>query len=169
VIVDPMRYIQPYLDLAEAENLRITAAIDTHIHADYVSGLREFAERGVKVYASDEGGADWKYEWLINKSKNKYDYQLLKNGDVIHIGKIKIEAWHTPGHTPEHLVYKVIDGAAAGEPMGLVTGDFVFVGDVGRPDLLAAPQHGAAGLPRAVVAAQHDLADHPARPHTEPP
>jgi hydroxyacylglutathione hydrolase len=133
VIIDPMRDIDQYIDHAANQNLTITAAVDTHIHADYISGLREFAERGVKVYASDEGDKDWKYEWL--KDSN-YDYELLNDGDEFKIGNITIKAWHTPGHTPEHLSYFITDGAAANEPMGVATGDFVFVGDVGRPDLL---------------------------------
>ncbi|MCH8524830.1 MAG: MBL fold metallo-hydrolase [Balneolales bacterium] len=134
VVIDPMRDIDQYIEAAAKENLEIIAAADTHIHADYISGLREFAERGVKVYASDEGDKDWKYEWLINS--DKYDYQLLKDGDTFNLGNIKLQAWHTPGHTPEHLSYLVTDGAAGDEPMGIATGDFVFVGDVGRPDLL---------------------------------
>lgn len=133
VIIDPMRDIDQYIDAAATENLEIIAAADTHIHADFVSGLREFAEKGVKVYASDEGGEDWKYEWLKGSS---YHYELLKNGDEFKIGNITIRAWFTPGHTPEHLSYFVTDGAAASEPLGIATGDFVFVGDVGRPDLL---------------------------------
>lgn len=133
VIIDPMRDIDQYIEAAAKENLTIVAAADTHIHADYISGLREFAERGVKVYASDEGDKDWKYEWLLNSS---YDYQLLKDGDEFEIGNILIKAWHTPGHTPEHVSYLITDRAAADEPLGIVTGDFVFVGDVGRPDLL---------------------------------
>jgi hydroxyacylglutathione hydrolase len=134
IVIDPMRDIQQYYDTAEAEKLRIVAAADTHIHADYISGLREFAERGVKVYASDEGGDGWKYEWLIGSD---YSFRLLKHGDSIHIGNIQITAIHTPGHTPEHLMFGVTDRArSAEEPVGYVTGDFVFVGDVGRPDLL---------------------------------
>jgi hydroxyacylglutathione hydrolase len=133
LVIDPMRDIDTYIQIAAKENLKIVAAADTHIHADYLSGLRELAERGVKVYASDEGDQDWKYEWL--KDSN-YDYALLKDGDTFSIGNIKFKAWHTPGHTPEHLSYFVTDGAAADEPLGIATGDFVFVGDVGRPDLL---------------------------------
>lgn len=133
VVIDPMRDINQYIEAAAKENLKIVAAADTHIHADYISGLREFAARGVKVYASDEGDKDWKYEWLKNSD---YDYKLLNNGDAFKIGNITIKAWHTPGHTPEHLSYYITDGAAADEPMGIITGDFVFVGDVGRPDLL---------------------------------
>ncbi len=133
LVIDPMRDIETYIEAAAKENLKIVAAVDTHIHADYISGLRELAERGVKVYASDEGDKDWKYEWLNNSD---YNYQLLKDGDTFNIGNIKFKAWHTPGHTPEHLSYFVTDGAAADEPLGIATGDFVFVGDVGRPDLL---------------------------------
>ena len=134
IIIDPERDIDRYISLAEKEGLSIVAAADTHIHADYISGLREFAERGIKVYASDEGDENWKYEWLINS--DGYSYQLLKDGDTFTIGNIKFKASHTPGHTPEHMAYEVVDGATGSEPMGLLTGDFVFVGDVGRPDLL---------------------------------
>ena len=133
IVIDPMRDIDQYIEAAAKENLTIVGAADTHIHADYISGLREFAERGVKVYASDEGDKDWKYEWLIGSD---YDYQLLNDGDEFSIGNITFKAWHTPGHTPEHLSYFITDGAAADQPIGIATGDFIFVGDVGRPDLL---------------------------------
>lgn len=134
IIIDPERDIDQYLELAEKEGLEITAAVDTHIHADYLSGMREFAERGVHVYASDEGDADWKYEWLIGSN---YNYTLLKHGDEFKIGNIKLTAVHSPGHTPEHLSYLVTDlGGGADRPIGIASGDFVFVGDLGRPDLL---------------------------------
>ncbi|MEX2604241.1 MAG: MBL fold metallo-hydrolase [Gracilimonas sp.] len=133
IIIDPMRDIDRYLEIAEKNNLSITAAAETHIHADYLSGLREFAEKGVKVFVSDEGTKDWKYEWV--KGGN-YIHQLLKKGDEFSVGNIKFTAIHTPGHTPEHICYLVTDGATAHEPMGIITGDFIFVGDVGRPDLL---------------------------------
>ena len=134
IVIDPMRDVRQYFDIAAKERFRITAAADTHIHADYVSGLREFAERGVKVYASDEGGPDWRYEWLLD---GKYNHQLLKHNDTFKVGNIGLKALFTPGHTPEHLSYAVTDhGGGVGEPMGIMTGDFVFVGDVGRPDLL---------------------------------
>lgn len=133
IVIDPMRDIDQYIKAAAKENLTIVGAADTHIHADYISGLREFAERGVKVYASDEGDEDWKYEWLKDSS---YDYELLNDGETFSIGNITFKAWHTPGHTPEHLSYFITDGAAADEPLGIASGDFIFVGDVGRPDLL---------------------------------
>jgi len=142
IVIDPMRDVDQYREIAEEEGLKITAAADTHIHADYVSGLRELAEQGVKVYASDEGGDDWKYEWLIDSN---YNYELVTEGDSFNIGNIKFDVRHTPGHTPESVSFMVTDGAATDEPMGILTGDFVFVGDVGRPDLLetAAGQEGA--------------------------
>ncbi|WP_457651261.1 rhodanese-like domain-containing protein [Rhodocaloribacter sp.] len=135
LVIDPERDIDQYIALAEKEGLEIVAVADTHIHADYLTGMREFAERGVKVYASDEGDADWKYEWLLNS--DTYKYQLLKDGDTFRVGNIEIKAVHTPGHTPEHLSYLVTDlGGGADAPIGLASGDFVFVGDLGRPDLL---------------------------------
>lgn len=141
IVIDPMRDVDRYYKLAEQENLNIVAAADTHIHADYLTGLREFSEKGVKVFASDEGDKDWKYEWLKGSD---YNYRLVENGDRFSIGNIQFEVKHTPGHTPEHVSYTVIDSMAAEEPMGMLTGDFVFVGDVGRPDLLetAAGQKG---------------------------
>ncbi|MDX1673045.1 MAG: MBL fold metallo-hydrolase, partial [Balneolaceae bacterium] len=141
IIIDPMRDVDQYFELASKHRLRITAAADTHIHADYLTGLRELAERGVRVLASDEGDEDWKYEWLKGSD---YDYQLLHDGDTFEIGNISFTAHHTPGHTPEHLSYTVTDRAGADGPMGMLSGDFVFVGDLGRPDLLetAAGQKG---------------------------
>lgn len=133
IIIDPMRDIERYEQIAEKNNLRIVAAAETHIHADYISGMREFGEKGVKLYVSDEGDENWKYEYVIG---GKYDHQLLKDGDEFAIGNIRFKAIHTPGHTPEHMSYMVTDGATTNEPMGILTGDFVFVGDLGRPDLL---------------------------------
>lgn len=133
IIVDPQRDIDKYYDIAEKENVEIIKAIDTHIHADYLTGLREFAERKVKVYGSKEGGDDWQYDWLLNSN---YSYELVGDKDEIQIGNIILKAIHTPGHTPEHLTYLVIDKVRSDQPMGALTGDFIFVGDVGRPDLL---------------------------------
>lgn len=134
IVIDPERDIDVYLKLARGEGLEITAVADTHIHADYISGTREFAERGIRVYASDEGGADWKYEWLIGST---YNHQLVCDGDEFRIGNIKFRVVHTPGHTPEHISFLVTDmGSGADRPVGMLTGDFVFVGDLGRPDLL---------------------------------
>ncbi len=133
IIVDPERDIGKYYELAEKEGMKIVAAVDTHIHADYLSGIREFAEKGVKVYASAEGGEDWQYKWLKDSD---YNYRLLRDNDSIELGNISLKALHTPGHTPEHLSFLVIDHPRTDEPLAILTGDFVFIGDVGRPDLL---------------------------------
>lgn len=142
IVIDPMRDIARYDEVARKNGLRLVAAAETHIHADYLSGMRELAERGAKIYVSDEGDADWKYEWVIG---SEYNHQLLKDGDQFNIGNIRFKTVYSPGHTPEHVSYLVTDGAATDEPMGILSGDFVFVGDVGRPDLLetAAGQVGA--------------------------
>ena len=142
IVVDPMRDVQRYHEIARQNGLKLVAAAETHIHADYLSGIRELAEQGLKVYVSDEGDKDWKYEWAIGSD---YNYQLLKDGDTFNIGNIKFTTVYSPGHTPEHVSFLVADGATTHEPMGILSGDFVFVGDVGRPDLLetAAGQVGA--------------------------
>jgi hydroxyacylglutathione hydrolase len=143
LIIDPERDIDRYVEAAESEGLRITAVAETHIHADFLSGAREFAERfGTKVYLSDEGGEDWASNWARGSD---YDVTFLKHGDIFHLGGIEVQAAHTPGHTPEHLSYILVDrGGGASTPIGIATGDFVFVGDLGRPDLLeqAAGMHG---------------------------
>jgi hydroxyacylglutathione hydrolase len=133
IIIDPGRNITPYMQAAAAEGLKITAATETHIHADFVSGSRELADTlGTKLYLSDEGDANWKYQYA-----SQHDSQLLKEGDTIRVGKIKLEVLHTPGHTPESISFILTDeGGGADEPMGIFTGDFVFVGSIGRPDLL---------------------------------
>lgn len=132
IVVDPHRDVQMYLDAAAAEKLRITHVTETHIHADFVSGARELAQRsGAKLFLSGEGGKDWQYTFAKGDGA-----ALVRDGDVIKVGNIRLEVMHTPGHTPEHLSFLVTDTAGANAPMGLVSGDFVFVGDVGRPDLL---------------------------------
>jgi hydroxyacylglutathione hydrolase len=132
VIVDPGRDIELYLREAAAQGMRIVGAAETHIHADFVSGARELAERtGATLYVSDEGDADWKYHYL-----NEYPHQLLRDGDCFMVGNIRMVTMHTPGHTPEHISFVLTDTMGADRPMGIFTGDFVFVGSTGRPDLL---------------------------------
>lgn len=132
IIIDPARDVEPYLEAAEAEGMRIVATTETHIHADFVSGSRELAERtGASLLLSDNGDENWKYLFA-----GEYDHVLLKDGDTFKIGNVKFEVLHTPGHTPEHISFLMTDTAGADRPMGIFTGDFVFVGDIGRPDLL---------------------------------
>ena len=143
LIIDPERDIDRYRFLAEANDLRITAAAETHIHADFVSGVQEFAaDPSVTLYLSGEGGEDWSYRWPRGRDK----VILLRHGERFRVGSVDVTAMHTPGHTPEHLSYVIADrGGDADAPLALATGDFLFVGDVGRPDLLET----AAGLPGA--------------------
>jgi hydroxyacylglutathione hydrolase len=132
IVVDPGRDVEAYLCAAEAQGLRIVAATETHIHADFVSGAVELAERtGAKLYLSDEGDANWKYQFL-----DGYQHRLLHDGDSFKIGNVRLDVLHTPGHTPEHISFLLTDTAGADRPIGIFSGDFVFVGDVGRPDLL---------------------------------
>lgn len=173
IVIDPERDVDRYINAAAAERLRITAVAETHIHADFLSGARELAERtGAKVYVSDEGDADWKYQWLgkgsgirdqgsgqLNpkpQSLTPYQHQLLHDGDTFRVGNIEFKVIHTPGHTPEHISFLVTDrGGGASEPMGIITGDFVFVGDLGRPDLLET----AAGVEGVKETSAHTLFD----------
>ncbi len=132
IVIDPTRDIDQYLRMAEAEEVAITQVTETHIHADFVSGSRELAARtGAALYLSAEGGKDWQYAFAREAGAI-----LVRDGDHIMVGNVRIDVVHTPGHTPEHLAFLVTDTAAATEPIAIVTGDFVFVGDVGRPDLL---------------------------------
>ena len=134
VVIDPQRDIDRYVAIARREGLRITAVTETHIHADFLSGCLEFTERhGCRAYLSAEGGPDWEYEWAEGRDR----VTLLRDGDSFSVGGIEIRAVHTPGHTPEHISFMITDlGSGASEPMGMVSGDFIFVGDLGRPDLL---------------------------------
>ena len=148
VVIDPERDVDRYIALAQENDLRIVATAETHIHADFVSGSRELAEQiGAHVYVSDEGDVDWKYGWLDQKvGGGSYPHTLLKDGDSFRIGNIELSVIHTPGHTPEHLVYMITDhGSGASEPIAMASGDFVFVGDLGRPDLLESAA-GVAGM-----------------------
>ncbi|GAA1347037.1 MBL fold metallo-hydrolase [Arthrobacter roseus] len=128
VVIDARRDIAVYQKIATANQLKITAVTETHVHADYLSGTRELAAAtGATMYVSGEGGPDWLYN---------YDANQLHDGEAITLGNITLTAVHTPGHTPEHLTFLVTDGAFADEPGYALTGDFVFCGDLGRPDLL---------------------------------
>jgi hydroxyacylglutathione hydrolase len=132
VVIDANRDIEQYLRLAADEGLRITHVTETHIHADFLSGSRELAlTTGATLLLSDEGGPNWRYAFAADAGA-----VLLKDGSSFTVGSVRIDAMHTPGHTPEHLTFLVTDTQAATEPIAAVTGDFIFVGDVGRPDLL---------------------------------
>ncbi|SEH63106.1 hydroxyacylglutathione hydrolase [Paenimyroides aquimaris] len=128
IVIDPKRDIDTYLEIAKTNNLNITKVAETHIHADFLSGSRELAAvTGAGLFLSDEGGTDWQYE---------FPHTGLKDGSVITIGQVALKVMHTPGHTPESITYLVSDTKVPATPQRAITGDFIFVGDVGRPDLL---------------------------------
>jgi len=128
IVIDPKRDVDTYLEIAQQNNMKITHVTETHIHADFLSGARELAAlTGAQLYLSDEGGPDWQYE---------FPHVGLKDGDTISVGNLKFEVIHTPGHTPESISFLLTDKPASDKPVMLFTGDFVFVGDIGRPDLL---------------------------------
>ena len=128
LVIDPIRDTRQYLDEVAAQKLKVTHVTETHIHADFLSGSRELAtQTGARLLLSDEGDADWKYGFAAKK---------LRHGDTFMVGNIRVEAKHTPGHTPEHLSFLVTDTPRGEQPSLYFTGDFVFVGDLGRPDLL---------------------------------
>src|SRR6185295_10590785 len=122
VVVDPSRDIQMYLDEAAAHGLTIKWILETHLHADFVSGHRELAQRTgatIAIGARAEAG---------------YPHRALADGDEIRFGGAVIRALETPGHTPEHISYLVFENAGDPQPWGVLTGDTLFVGDVGRVD-----------------------------------
>lgn len=141
LIMDPIRDLTQYIEVADQEGFRITAAAETHIHADYASGIRDVAQKlNATIYVSGEGDESLGYRNMPVTT------QFIKQGDEISVGHIKLKVLHTPGHTPESISFLLTDeGGGATVPMGLFSGDFLFVGDIGRPDLLekAVQVHGS--------------------------
>ena len=145
IVIDPRRDIDVYIAAARDNGLRITKVAETHIHADFLSGSRELATAtGAEILASDEGGPDWHY---------RFAHTGLKDGDQIAVGNVRLDVMHTPGHTPEHLSFVLYDLPTGPTPRMAFTGDFVFVGDVGRPDLLEE----AAGVKDTKIRGARDL------------
>jgi hydroxyacylglutathione hydrolase len=128
LVIDAKRDVDTYLEIAAQQKMKITHITETHIHADFLTGSRELANlTGASLLLSDEGGPDWQYE---------FPHIGLKDGDTFTVGNLLFEVLHTPGHTPESISFLLTDTPASPEPVMLFTGDFVFVGDIGRPDLL---------------------------------
>jgi hydroxyacylglutathione hydrolase len=128
LVIDPKRDVDTYIEIARQNNMKITHVAETHIHADFLTGSRELsALTGAQLYLSDEGGPDWQYQFA---------HVGLRNGDEFRVGNLKFEVLHTPGHTPESISFLLTDLPASDKPVMIFTGDFVFVGDIGRPDLL---------------------------------
>lgn len=126
VVVDPQRDVDQYLSEAQANGLRIKYVIETHLHADFVSGHRELAAlTGAEIVFSEKAGAT-------------FPHRAVREGDEITIGKVILRIMETPGHTPESISVLVIDTEVSPQPQKVLTGDTLFIGDVGRPDLAAA-------------------------------
>lgn len=133
-VIDPKWEIDAYLRLAEEHGFRITHILETHNHADHLSGHGRLAEAtGATIHVSKDAGV-------------AYDHAPLADGDVVDIGRTRITARATPGHRPEHMTYLVEDRSRAETPWVLVTGDSLFVGDLARPDLAVEAREGARGL-----------------------
>lgn len=126
-VIDPRPDVNLYLDLARRHELAITHIFETHIHADFMSGSRELADRlgQAGIYVSHEGGAEY-----------GYDHQGVRNGDRFEFGSVVLTAAFTPSHTPEHMSYLAADQGQEDMPWGIFSGDCLFVGSAGRPDLL---------------------------------
>ena len=132
IVVDPNSDTAQYIRAAGADRVRIAHVTETHIHADFVSGARALADAaGAVLHLSGEGTGEWVYtDDALRRAT------ILRDGSRIDVGRIRLRAAHTPGHTPEHLTFIISDLERGENPVGALTGDFVFVGDVGRPDLL---------------------------------
>jgi hydroxyacylglutathione hydrolase len=146
VVVDPRRDVGDYLAEAAARGLTIERVIETHVHADFVSGHLELAERTGAVISYGHG------------ARVEFDVELLADGQRITLGEVTLEIMATPGHTPESICIVVYEYPDDTVPYGVLTGDTLFVGDVGRPDLLAAadPQLSAETLARKLYHSLHD-------------
>jgi glyoxylase-like metal-dependent hydrolase (beta-lactamase superfamily II)/rhodanese-related sulfurtransferase len=125
-VVDPQRDVEQYLEDAAANGLQIKYVIETHFHADFVSGHRELSGRtGAEIVFGAEARAG-------------FPHKPVKDGDEIHLGAVTLRFLETPGHTPESISILVIDSEVSSKPQKVLTGDTLFIGDVGRPDLVAA-------------------------------
>ncbi len=123
VVVDPQRDVDQYIAEAEAQSLKIKYVIETHLHADFVSGHRELAARtGAEIVIGAKAGAT-------------FPHRGVRDGDEITIGEVVLRIMETPGHTPESICLAVIDPRVSAQPQKVLTGDTLFIGDVGRPDL----------------------------------
>lgn len=155
-VVDPTRDVEAYIRFAKQHDLHIKHIIETHVHADFVCGSQELKARlddEPTVLCSSYGGEDW---------TQPYPDQLVKEGDSVEFGSIRLGFRHTPGHTPEHVSVLLYDTSRSEDtPWLMFTGDFLFVGDVGRPDLLGeeAKQELAQQLYRSVFERIAELPD----------
>lgn len=146
MLIDPLRDSWSYDALAGQFDWKIKRVAETHIHADFCSGVREFSRRdGVEVHAFKSMDPEWRYTWLEEDEVQAYWHE---DGDIISFGEVRITVRHTPGHSPEHVSY-LIAGSEIDPPEAILSGDFIFVGDVGRPDLMGTTGGNADDMDRA--------------------
>jgi glyoxylase-like metal-dependent hydrolase (beta-lactamase superfamily II) len=133
-VVDPLEDTARYQDAAARLGLRIAYVIDTHAHADHLSGGRRLAEAA---------GADY---MLHESASPAFEFHAVREGDLLELGNVLVRVMHTPGHTPEHLSLVVTDKRRAEEPWFIFTGHTLMVGDLGRTELAGSPEEGARAL-----------------------
>ncbi|MBA2511275.1 MAG: MBL fold metallo-hydrolase [Rubrobacteraceae bacterium] len=137
-VIDPKWEIADYLQIAEENGFRVSHILETHNHADHLSGKGRLVEAtGAKIHVSKDAGVE-------------YDHEPLGDGDVVRFGDVRIRTIATPGHRPEHLSFVIEDASRGGEPWVLFTGDSLFVGDLARPDLAVEAEEGARGIFRSL-------------------
>jgi hydroxyacylglutathione hydrolase len=146
VVVDPQWDVTGYTELADQKGMRIRYVIETHNHADHVSGHGKLAQAGAEVAVYETAGVS-------------YPHRSLKDGERLEVGNVRLEVLHTPGHRPEHIALAVTDTSRAEEPWLVLTGDALFVGDVGRPDLAVEPGEGASQLYKSLTSRLLSLQD----------
>jgi hydroxyacylglutathione hydrolase len=138
VVVDPQWDVEPYRRLARLHGVRIGHVLETHNHADHVSGHGRLARStGAAIHVHELAEAE-------------YEHEPFSDGWALELGDLRVEALHTPGHRPEHTCFLLSDASRGGTPWAVLTGDSLFVGDVARPDLAVEPRVGAADLFRSL-------------------
>jgi hydroxyacylglutathione hydrolase len=153
VVVDPLRDPGIYRRAAAREDVRIAYVTETHLHADFLSGAEALAADTGATLLLSAAARDDATAARLRRTRAR----PLHDGDAVQIGRVRLEARHTPGHTPEHLVFHVTDEAAGELPVGFVSGDFLFAGDVGRPDLLERAVGVKGSMHRAAAELFHSL------------
>ena len=137
-VVDPVGDVSRYLDAAEDAGMRIRYVVDTHLHADHLSAGKALA---------DAAGAEYV---LFAQANTAFPFHGVRDGEVLELGNVSIEVFHTPGHTPEHISLLVTDRTRADEPWFVLTGHTLMVGDLGRTELATSAEGGARALFRSV-------------------
>jgi len=133
-VVDPQRDVEQYIEDAKAQGFKLKYVVETHLHADFVSGHRELAARsGAEIVFGEKAGATFRH-------------LAVKDGDELQVGKVTLRVVETPGHTPESISLLILDRDASDKPQKVLTGDALFIGDVGRPDLVGSKGYTAEAM-----------------------